>query len=186
LETNNVAIRQALAISVGQIPHDLQAEYESLLDDESYITMEAMLYKLWINFPNDRVRYLNKTKDVIGFSNKNIRLLWLSLALLTRDYEPADTSDYYAELSGYTSPVFSNEVRQLAFQFLEQLIGFSDRNLLDLINATQHHSWQFRRYARTLLDQLLEKKDYKDRIGRLSVKLNEEELRYISNKQISE
>jgi aminopeptidase N len=112
--------------------------------------------------------------------------LWLSLALLTKDYEPNKTNDYYAELSGYTSPEYSNEVRQLAFQFLEQLIGFSDRNLLDLINATQHHSWQFRKYARALLDQLMEKKEYQDRIGRLRIKLNEEELRYISSKQISE
>jgi aminopeptidase N len=186
LETNNIALRQALAISLGQIPNALQAAYESLLDDASYITMEEMLYKLWINYPNHRVKYLNKTKDVIGFSNKNIRLLWLSLALLTKDYEPNKTNDYYVELSGYTSPEYSNEVRQLAFQFLEQLIGFSDRNLLDLINATQHHSWQFRKYARALLDQLMEKKEYQDRIGRLRIKLNEEELRYISSKQISE
>jgi aminopeptidase N len=69
---------------------------------------------------------------------------------------------------------------------LEQLIGFSDNNLLDLVDATQHHSWQFRKYARSLLDQLLEKKEYKDRIDRLSVKFNKEELRYISNKLISE
>ncbi len=82
--------------------------------------------------------------------------------------------------------MYTNEVRQGAFQFLEQLIGFSDNNLLDLVDATQHHSWQFRKYARSLLDQLLEKKEYKDRIDRLSVKFNKEELRYISNKLISE
>ncbi|MCK0189051.1 M1 family metallopeptidase [Arenibacter sp. F20364] len=185
-ETKNVVLRQALAVSAGQLPLDLKSEYESLLGDDSYITIEEMLYKLWINYPNERVKYLNKTKGIIGFSNKNIRLLWLSLALLTKDFEPNNTNDYYVELSGYTSPVYSYEVRQLAFQFLEQLIGFSDKNLLDLVDATQHHSWQFRKYTRTLLDQLLEKKEYRDRIGGLRVKLNEEELRYISNKLISE
>ncbi|MBC8768458.1 M1 family metallopeptidase [Arenibacter sp. BSSL-BM3] len=186
LGSNNVMVRQAIAISVGQIPLGLKSEFESLLEDESYVTKEAMLYKLWINYPSDRANYLDKTKNVIGFSNRNIRLLWLTLALLTKDYEPNNTNDYYVELSGYTSPMYTYEVRQVAFQFLEELIGFSDENLLDLINGTQHHTWQFRKYSRTLLDQLLEKKEYRERIDRLKVKLNEVELRYISNKLISE
>jgi len=186
LACKNVIIRQALAASLGQLSQELKSEYESLLDDGSYITKEHMLYKLWINYPNSREIYLNKTKNTLGFSNKNIRLLWLTLALLTKDYEPNNTNVYYLELNGYTSPENSYEVRQGAFQFLHELIGFSDQNLLDLINATQHHSWQFKKYARTLLDQLLEKKEYMERIDRLKVKLNEEELRYISNKLISE
>tara|TARA_R110002049_G_C9169428_1_gene561758 strand:+ start:840 stop:2897 length:2058 start_codon:yes stop_codon:yes gene_type:complete len=187
LEKNNsVKVRQAIALTAVKIPLGLKPGFESLLEDESYITKETMLYKLWINYPADRVNYLDRTKNIEGFSNKNIRLLWLTLALLTKDYEPNSTNDYYLELSGYTSPVYTYEIRQVAFQFLEELIGFSDKNLLDLINATQHHTWQFRKYSRTLLDQLLEKKEYRERIDRLKVKLNEVELRYISNKLISE
>lgn len=186
LGSESVLVRQALATSIVQLPLDLKSEYESLLDDGSYITKEEMLYKLWINYPNEREKYLNRTKGIIGFSNKNIRILWLTLALLTKDYESNSTNEYYSELSGYTSPIYSNEVRQGAFQFLAQLIGFSDNNLLDLVDATQHHSWQFRKYARSLLDELLEKKEYRDRIDRLRVKFNKEELRYISNKLISE
>ena len=186
LRIESVLVRQALATSTVQLPLDLKSEYESLLDDRSYITKEEMLYKLWINYPNEREKYLDKTKGIIGFSNKNIRILWLTLALLTKDYESNNTNEYYLELSGYTSPVYPYEVRQGAFQFLEQLIGFSDNNLLDLVDATQHHSWQFRKYARSLLDQLLEKKEYRDRIDKLRVKFNKEELRYISNKLISE
>jgi aminopeptidase N len=186
LRNENVLVRQALATSMEQLPLDMKSEYESLLDDASYITKEEMLYKLWANYPNDRGKYLNRTKDIIGFSNKNIRLLWLSLALLTRDYEPNNTNNYYLELSGYTSPIYSNEVRQGAFQFLGQLIGLSDSNLLDLVGATQHHSWQFRKYARSLLDELLEKKEYRERIEGLRAKFNGEELRYMNNKLISE
>lgn len=186
LRNENVLVRQALATSMEQLPLDMKSEYESLLDDASYITKEEMLYKLWANYPNDRGKYLNRTKDIIGFSNKNIRLLWLSLALLTRDYEPNNTNNYYLELSGYTSPIYSNEVRQGAFQFLGQLIGLLDSNLLDLVGATQHHSWQFRKYARSLLDELLEKKEYRERIEGLRAKFNGEELRYMNNKLISE
>lgn len=182
LRTEGIMVRQALAVSVGQLPLDLKSDYESLLEDESYITKEAILYKLWINFPNERSHYLNRTKGIIGLPNRNVRLLWLTLALLTTDFGPHNTDGYYTELSGYTSAVYPAEVRQGAFQFLEQLIGFTDNNLLDLIGATQHHSWQFKKYARTLLDQLLDKKEYRERIEALRIKLNKEELRYISNK----
>jgi aminopeptidase N len=182
----NVLVRQALATTLGQLPLDLKSENESLLDDGSYITKEEMLYKLWTNYPSNREKYLNKTKGIIGFSNRNIRLLWLSLALLTKDYEPNNTNNYYMELSGYTSPKYPYEVRQGAFQFLQQLIGLSDNNLLDLVGATQHHSWQFRKYARSLLDQLMEKKEYRERIDGLRAKFNMEELRYITNKLILE
>lgn len=186
LGNNDVMVRQAVALSLEQIPMELKSELEALLEDESYITKEAMLYKLWINYPANRVTYLNKTKNIVGFSNKNIRLLWLALSLLTKEYEPNNTNHYYSELIGYTSPRYTYEVRQGAFQYLQELIGFSDMNLLDLINGTQHHSWQFRKYTRSLLDQLLEQKEYRDRIAGLKVKLNAGELRYISNKLISE
>ncbi|CAN0510497.1 unnamed protein product, partial [Scytosiphon promiscuus] len=132
LGNESMLVRQALATSIVQLPLDLKSEYESLLNDGSYVTKEEMLYKLWINYPNDREKYLNWTKGIIGFSNKNIRILWLTLALLTKDYEPNNTNEYYLELSRYTSPVYTNEVRLGAFQFLERLIGFSVINLLAL------------------------------------------------------
>lgn len=182
LADENPKIRQALAVSVGQVPLDLKAGFESLLEDESYSTLEHVLYKLWIYFPSDRIGYLNRTKDVIGFPDKNVRILWLTLALLTKDYEPQKSGDYYNELSGYTRAEYPFEVRQNTFRFLYEAIGFSDRNLLDLIQASQHRSWQFRKFAGTLLDQLLEQEGYEVRIKNLLGKLNEAELRYMNNK----
>lgn len=182
LKNGNVKVRQAIAMSTKELPTGLKPQLESLLTDESYVTIEQMLYKLWLHYPADRHRYLDTTKNIVGFSNKNVRLLWLTLALLTKDYEPLNTNNYYRELSGYTSNKYSYEIRQTTFQFLDEVIGFSDTNLLDLINATQHHSWQFRKFSRAMLDKLLSKQEFKDRITGLQVKLNEAELRYISNK----
>lgn len=178
----NVMVRQAVAVSLNQLPKGLKPQLESLLTDESYVTIEQMLYKLWVHYPADRKQYLDTTKNIVGFPDKNIRLLWLTLALLTKDYEPLKTNGFYQELSGYTSKKYPFEIRQTTFQYLEEVIGFSDTNLLDLINATQHHSWQFRKFSRALLDKLILKQEFKDRIARLKVKLNEPELRYISNK----
>src|SRR5690606_20217876 len=160
----------------------LKEGFESLLDDESYLTLEHVLYKLWIYFPSERIEYLNRTKNITGFPDKNIRILWLTLALLTKDFEPQKSGEYYKELSGYTSADYPFEVRQNTFRFLKDAIGFSDGNLLDLIQASQHRSWQFRKFAGIMLDQLLDEEDYRMRIKKLSGKLNEAELRYMNNK----
>ncbi|RTE52206.1 M1 family peptidase [Arenibacter aquaticus] len=182
LKNGNVMVRQAIAVSLKQLPSGLKPRLEPLLTDESYVTIEQMLYKLWVHYPSHRKQYLDTTKNIVGFPDKNIRLLWLTLSLLTKGYEPLNTNSYYQELSGYTSHKYPYEIRQTTFQFLEEVIGFSDTNLLDLINATQHHSWQFRKFSRALLEKLLLKQEFKDRIAGLKVKLNEPELRYISNK----
>lgn len=183
-ETHNLEIRQALATIDGDYPVLLKKDYESLLEDGSYVTVENALYRLWVNFPGDRVAYLNRTKGIIGLPNKNVRQLWLLLAILTKDYQDDSTKkEYMSELMGYTSPYYSHEVRQLAFELIHEVFEFSDQNLKDLINASVHHSWQFKKYARTLLDALMQDDRQRKRIIRLSSKgLNETEMHYINSK----
>ena len=38
---------------------------------------------------------------------------------------------------------------------IRQIDALGDQNLHDLIGATEHHSWQFRNFARRLLDELI-------------------------------
>src|SRR5690606_8198335 len=54
LNTDNIQIRQVVAITLDTIPTHLQKDFESLLKDKSYITIENALYKLWLNFPEKR------------------------------------------------------------------------------------------------------------------------------------
>ncbi|MGB7395651.1 MAG: M1 family peptidase, partial [Pricia sp.] len=82
---------------------------------------------------------------------------------------------------GYTDPRYSFEVRQGAFFYLKEAFGFTDSNLKDLIRATNHHSWQFRQFARGVLDDLMEDSEYKTRIQLISKELNEEDLRYLNS-----
>ncbi len=186
LSVNDWKIRQAIAMETAQVPAGLKASYESLLADPSYTTREAILYKLWIYFDGDRQRYLDQCRDIIGLPNHNVRLLWLTLALLTSGYETEAKPRYLEELRGYTSEAYNFETRQLAFQYLKEVFDFSDANLQDLVRATVHHSWQFRSYARALLDELLKSQRYLDRIAQLSGELKEEELRYIRQKLVAE
>ena len=180
--TGSIKIRQALVLSYDKVPLELKTAYESLLEDKSYVTQEHALYRLWISFPKDRIHYLDKTKGLIGLPNKNIRLLWLLLATLTKDYNTALKEEHISELFDYTSPKYAMETRKTAFGIIGDVFEYSEQNLLDLIGATTHHSWQFRKYARNLLDGLLKDDNKKKRIIGLSKALEDEELRYIRTK----
>ena len=180
--SESIKIRQALALTYDKVPLALKSDYESLINDKSYVTLEHALYRLWISFPQDRYRYLEKTKGSFGLPNENVRLLWLLLAVLTKDYDNDLKETYLSELFDYTNPKYSMEIRQGAFGLIGEVFEFSDQNLLDLLNASEHHSWQFRKYARNLLDGLLKDDEQRKRLIELVKGLNEDELRYINTK----
>ncbi|MGB5228541.1 MAG: M1 family metallopeptidase [Eudoraea sp.] len=181
--TEDLKTRQALCITTDRIPSGLIKQFESLLQDNSYITIENALYRLWISHPDLRIIYLEKTKGIIGLPNKNVRLLWLFLAVLTKNYlDDAQKADYTEELFGYTSTEYSVEVRQNAFSLLAEVFPLTDQNLLDLIDASVHYSWQFRNFARNLIERLLKDEKQKERLRKLSKELNGKELRYIKTK----
>nr|HMQ44454.1 M1 family peptidase [Mariniflexile sp.] len=89
-----------------------------------------------------------------GFNDKNIRTLWLALALLTADFEPENKQMYFQELTNYTNPVYGFEIRQNAFLYLQEIKACNDACKENLNQATTHHSWQFSKFAKTMLEQL--------------------------------
>lgn len=157
--SENLLVRQALVLSMEDIPAELKEQYETLLDDDSYETIEAALYFLWLNFPEDRHHYLNKMDGVVGFQDKNIRQLWLTLAIVTDGFQNDNKQSFFNELSSYTTSEFSFEIRQNAFQFLYGLDGFTNQNLKNLVETCLHPNWRFARSSIQLLEQLL---DYED------------------------
>ena len=182
LKSNDIKVRQLISESLDSIPLELKQDFELLLDDKSYATIENALYKLWLNFPKQRITYLNETKGIIGFNDKNVRMLWLALALATPGYENEHKQAYFYELSDYTLPIQHFEVRQNAFEYLYQLLAFSEQNLKDLVNACQHHSWRFAKFSRDLLDELLKEENFRKRFVDLISGLNDDEAKYLSKK----
>ncbi len=154
---NSWEVRQAIAQNLREIPLDLKKSYESLLFDKSYVTIEAALYNLWVNFPEERSKYLQQTKDILGFSDYNVRLLWLALNLNTFEYQPDSKALIYSELRLYTNPNFGFELRMNAFNYLKLINGFDEKSLENLSQATQHHNWRFQKFAKQMLEDL--KKD---------------------------
>ncbi|MDP5061821.1 MAG: M1 family peptidase, partial [Maribacter sp.] len=167
---------------MGEISEILKEFAEPLLLDDSYITNELMLYNLWSSFDYERITYLEKTKDIVGLPNKNVRLLWLTLALFTPGYNSTQQAYYHNELIGYTSAIYNPEVRQTAFQYLFEISALNDVAYVNLIKATNHHSWQFRNYARQLFDTLWIDEERKKEIEKVAKQLNSSDLRYLKTK----
>jgi len=186
-ESGEPEIRQAIAFSTTRIPAELKNEYESLLTDPSYRTQEQALYLLWVHFAGDRVRYLEQLKGIQGFADRNVEQLWLLLASLTPDFETQlDRERYRRQLSGYTSEKYPFQVRQRAFILLSEIQRMEDRNIKDLIRASEHPQYAFRSFARDLLDTFWTKPEQKERIRTLIKELKPTERRYIEKKLTKE
>ena len=178
--SGSAELRKALAVYMERIPPELQPEFESLLDDDSYVTRESALFKLWIYFPAKRKEYLEKTRGIIGLNHYNVRIMWLFLAVLTQDFDTAEErSKYRQELFHYTSPEYSYEIRQNAFSVITEVFQLSEQNLKDLVNASVHPVWQFRSFARNMLNSLLKDEKQSKRLSVLVEELNGEEQRYL-------
>lgn len=129
LATHEINVRQAIANTTPKVPLDFKADFESLLNDTSYIKKEIALSTVWSQFPEDQKRILDNSKQWIGFNDKNLRILWLTLALGTKEYQMADKVNYYDELLNYCNPEFETSIRQNAIENL-LFINDKDQNVL--------------------------------------------------------
>lgn len=158
---NNLEVRQAIAQKLATIPMAFKKPYETLLNDVSYVTIEHALYNLWVNFPEDRAKYLHQTKAIYGFSDFNVKLLWLALHLNTMEYQSDRKQEIFEELKAYTSSKFSFDLRMNAFNYLKLINGFDEVSLKNLVEATGHHNWRFQQFAKRMIDDLQGNEVYK-------------------------
>jgi aminopeptidase N len=182
LETNNLYVRQAVANSLSSVPMQLKTEYEDLLKDDSYATIEKALLHLWMSFPSDRHRYLDETRNMEGFMDKNIKLLWLTLNLATPDYESDQKPVIFENLSQHTKPGYTYQVRQHTFGYLYQIDTFSQSNYEDLMEGVFHPVWQFRNFCRELLDTLMKNEKHKKALQKLSADFTTKEKTFFNNR----
>jgi aminopeptidase N len=159
LFNSSLKVRQAISLHVTKIPKELKSGYETLLDDKSYITIEKALYNLWVNFPLERSKYLSKTRDVIGFSDKNVRLLWLVLNLNTPYYEADNKQELYNELVNYTNEKYNADLRINAFQYLDMINSCNSDCKTNLESAKSHHNWRLVKFAKQLSEKLEQNKN---------------------------
>lgn len=181
LQSHSVMVRQALAATMKEIPLDFKAEYESLLNDNSYRTREIVLQNLWSKFPEDRNKYLDFSKSWVGNNDKNLRIIWLTLALGTKEYEKENKKDFYNELAAYASAQYDATIRQNALEVLLQINPSNENILRSLINGTTHHKWQFVKFAKDSIRKLIKKPEFKKQFEELLPKLTEREQNFLKN-----
>ncbi len=179
-ESNNLFVRQAVALSLQEIPKELQNGFESLLNDESYVTIEAALHQLYMQFPEKRTEYLNKTKGIVGFQNKNVRQLWLALALITEGYDNNEKLNYLNELKNYTATDYSFEIREKAFEYVNELNIWDIETLKNLLEACVHPTWRFAKTSKELLNNVLRTKEYHEQVKVLGRQVSDKAANYLN------
>ena len=152
LRTNDIKVRQSVAEFTDEIPLEFKADYETLLDDASYDTKEIAFMNLWKNFPESHTAYLTKAQNWIGGNDKSLRTLFLTFSI---ENQSPEKEKYYYELVDYTSLKYESSVRQNAI-INALAINENDPTVLkNLVNATTHYKWQFTKFARDKIRELL-------------------------------
>ncbi len=160
LATHDLNVRQAVASSMHSIPESFRLEYESLLQDKSYATQEIALFNLWKQFPEHQKRYLDLAKNWVGFQNKNLKLLYLSLSYLTSD-DPEEKFKTYKELLSYTGTNYDSNLQQDALDKLLDLKIYNEDVFRSLAYGTANHRWQFVKFSRDNIRILLKEPKYR-------------------------
>ena len=176
MQTNDIKVRQTVAEFTTEIPLEFKSQYETLLDDASYETKEIAFMNLWKIFPESRSDYLAKAKDWIGGNDMSLRILFLTFSILSDEKERAEKTSYYSELVDYTSEKYESSVRQNA---IINMLSINDKDitvLKSLVNATTHHKWQFSKFGRDKIRQLLKKEGYADLFQSILPSLSESEV----------
>ncbi len=175
LATNEINVRQAIANTTPKVSLEFKSDFESLLNDNSYITKEISLSTFWSQFPEDQKKILDNSKEWIGFNDKSLRILWLTLALGTKEYQMADKAKFYDELLNYCNPEYETSIRQNAMENL-LFINDKDKNVLpNLVNSITSYRWQFSKFGKDKIRLLLKNPNIRIYLEELLPNLSEEE-----------
>ncbi len=161
LLTNEIHVRQAVAVSLAEIPESFRKSYETLLDDASYETRQAALFNLWKQFPEDQKRYAEISKNWVGFQDKNLKLTYLYLLYLTST-DKKEKLKAYLELLTYTGTDYDSNLQQQALQKLLDLEIYTEDVLRSLVYGTGNHRWQFVKFCKDNIRLLLKEQKYRD------------------------
>ena len=141
-------VRKIALLQLNPIPDLLQSTVEELLYDSSYLNVEYALEALCISFPGSVDHYLDLTRDMEGWRGKNIRMMWLAVAI------QKGKTEYMPELINYCGPKFEFETRMNAFILLKKL-KYSDAETVKYAEvASKHWNNKLSSAAKEYLKQL--------------------------------
>ncbi len=162
MATDLVPVRQAVAATIGDFPESFYEQYATFLDDASYITREIAMRTLINKFPEKRSEILDRTKSFIGLNDRNLRILWLTYALMATDYAKTEKLALYDDLLDYTTDKWEASVRQNALQNLMRTSPTDTQVLSAVAKALVHHKWQLTKFARDTIRASLKKQSVRE------------------------
>jgi len=156
---------------------------EEWLDAPSYDLREAALFRLWVAVPANRKQYLDRVSGNGSLSSMRLRQFWWLLAVITEGYRGQEGRQAYLEnLRKTTAAAYPWEIRESGFTMLHEVGALGPENLRDLMHATEHHSWQFKKFARHLLEALLEEQPNPEAWKELAEPFPRDHYRYLHEK----
>jgi aminopeptidase N len=105
----------------------------------------------------------------------------LTLALITEDYENSEKENYLKELKNYTSTDYSFEIREKAFEYVNELQLWDLETLKNLVEACVHPTWRFSKPSKEMLSNLLQDKKYYEQIKVLGRQVSEKAANYLNS-----
>lgn len=110
-------VNQAVVDHDKPLPESLKKDLEQLLSSsKSYWTVEKALDKLCKQWPDDTDRWLELTRNEVGFRGRNLRCQWLGIA-----FAHTGNQAYADELVRYTSNAYDFQTRVNASQALKKV-----------------------------------------------------------------
>jgi len=140
-------------------PEKLPAQHrpwlETALTSPSPQVRMYALFPLWQQFPNQRVRYLNTVKDFDNPHDHSLRMLWIILAIETKDYLSREQAKALLdELIAYASPRYNVDTRLWALDWIGRLHLYTPQSLQYIRLAKEHFHPALRRKAGVMMKEL--------------------------------
>ncbi len=151
-------VRKAALVNVNPVPEMLREAFEECLNDSSYLNIELALDALCTDFPSERSRYLDMTKDSKGWRGLNIRMKWLEIAI------SSGRKEYLPELISYSGPVYEFETRSNALNVLRKLDYLDPVATGNAITASLHWNGKLAASAKEVLNYFYQQDAYRDMI----------------------
>ena len=131
-------VRLAVLQNVTKIPASSKVDYEKMLTDSSYLNIELALTNLCNSFPKEIKKYLDRTKNEIGWRGKNIRIKWLEISINNGNRKVVD------ELKGYSGESYEFETRINAINAMKRLNILDELVLKNMIQGLIHWNYKIR------------------------------------------
>lgn len=153
LKDKHSKVRGAFLGAVHQIPLPFLPFFEALLQDSSYQNIAKALPALAKDFPDNRDKYLEITKDIVGSGN-NVRIEYLKIAA---EMQKPGAMQQFIELTG---PQYEFRTRSSALNALKAINYFDESLCKNIFEALIHFNTRLNAVALSVAKHFYAQKNY--------------------------